>query len=44
MDTRDGVVSLNGPAPSAAAKARAESIAQAVKGVKSIHNNLSAPG
>ena len=44
VDTRDGVVSLNGPAPSAAAKARAESIAQAVKGVKSIHNNLSAPG
>ncbi|MBK6613947.1 BON domain-containing protein [Ottowia sp.] len=44
VDTRDGVVSLNGPAPSAAAKARAESIAQAVKGVKSVHNNLSAPG
>lgn len=40
VDTKGGVVSLNGPAPSLAAKARAETIAKSVKGVKSVHNNL----
>lgn len=40
VDTKDGVVTLNGPAPSAAAKERAETIAKGVKGVKSVTNNL----
>ena len=44
VDTKDGVVTLNGPAPNAAAKARAESIAQGVKGVKSVVNHLEVKG
>lgn len=40
VDTQAGVVSLNGPAPNAAAKARAEEIAKSVKGVSSVSNNL----
>lgn len=40
VDTKDGVVTLNGPAPSAAAKERAETIAKAVDGVKSVENKL----
>ncbi|MFT4195724.1 BON domain-containing protein [Ottowia sp.] len=44
VDTQDGVVSLNGPAPSAAAKARAETIARNVKGVKSVQNHLAVGG
>lgn len=43
VDTKNGAVSLNGPAPSAAAKERATSIAQGVKGVTSVTNNLMAP-
>ena len=43
VDTKQGAVSLNGPAPSAAAKERATSIAQGVKGVTSVTNNLMAP-
>ena len=44
VDTKDGVVTLNGPAPSAAAKSRAEIIAKGVKGVKSVSNNLAVKG
>jgi hyperosmotically inducible protein len=40
VDTKAGVVSLKGPAPSAAAKARAEEIAKGVKGVTSVDNQL----
>ena len=40
VDTKDHVVTLTGPAPNASAKARAETIALAVSGVKSVHNNL----
>jgi hypothetical protein len=40
VDTKGGVVSLNGPAPNAAAKARAEEIAKSVKGVTAVNNHL----
>jgi osmotically-inducible protein OsmY len=40
VDTKSGVVSLSGPAPNAAAKARAEEIAKSVKGVIAVSNNL----
>ncbi len=40
VDTKGGVVTLSGPAPSASAKDRATSIAQNVKGVSSVNNNL----
>lgn len=40
VDTKAGAVSLKGPAPSAAAKARAEEIAKGVKGVSSVNNQL----
>lgn len=40
VDTKGGVVSLNGPAPNAQAKARAEEIAKSVKGVASVDNKL----
>lgn len=43
VETKNGAVSLNGPAPSAAAKERATAIAQGVKGVTSVSNNLVAP-
>lgn len=42
VDTRDGVVTLNGPAPTQEAKDRATAIAQGVKGVSSVMNQLSA--
>jgi hyperosmotically inducible protein len=38
--TRGGVVTLKGPAPSAAARARAEEIARNVQGVTSVENRL----
>ena len=38
--TKGGTVMLNGPAPTAAAKARAEDIAKSVSGVKSVENKL----
>ena len=44
VDTKDGVVTLNGPAPNEAAKARAETIAKAAKGVKSVDNKLVVKG
>ena len=40
VDTKGGVVTLNGPAPTAAAKARAEDIAKGVEGVSSVDNKL----
>lgn len=40
VDTRNGIVTLNGPAPTQEAKDRATSIAQAVKGVGSVVNHL----
>ena len=41
VDTRDGVVTLNGPAPTQEAKDRATAIAQGIKGVSSVMNQLS---
>ena len=40
IDTKQGVVSLYGPAPSEAARMRATDIAKAVKGVSSVDNKL----
>jgi len=40
VDTREGVVTLSGSVPSAAAKARASEIAMNVKDVKSVNNQL----
>ena len=40
VDTHDGVVTLSGPAPTAAAKERASEIARNVKGVNSVNNQL----
>ncbi len=40
VDTKGGAVTLNGPAPTAAAKARAEDIAKGVEGVSSVDNKL----
>ena len=40
VDTKGGTVMLKGPAPSAAAKIRATEIAQAVKGVGGVDNQL----
>jgi len=40
VDTKGGAVTLNGPAPSAEAKARAEDIAKGVQGVVSVDNKL----
>lgn len=44
VDTRDGVVTLIGTAPTAAAKARAEEIARGIKDVKSVDNKLAVQG
>ncbi|QNP60338.1 BON domain-containing protein [Paenacidovorax monticola] len=40
VDTKAGVVTLSGPAPTAQAKDRAADIAKAVKGVSSVNNQL----
>ena len=40
VDTRDGVVTLSGPAPTATARERASEIARGVKGVNSVNNQL----
>jgi len=40
VDTKEGVVTLTGPAPTAAAKDRAGEIAKNVKDVKSVNNQL----
>lgn len=40
VDTKSGVVTLTGPAPTPAAKERATSLAQSVEGVAGVNNNL----
>ncbi len=40
VDTKDGVVTLSGPAPSATARERASELARNVKGVSSVNNQL----
>jgi hyperosmotically inducible periplasmic protein len=40
VDTKDGIVTLTGPAPSADAKDKATRIAKNVKGVTSVNNQL----
>ena len=40
VDTKNGVVNLQGPAPSPDARERATTIAKAVKGVSSVNNQL----
>lgn len=40
VDTRDGVVTLSGPAPTASAREKASELARAVKGVSSVNNQL----
>lgn len=40
VDTKDGVVTLNGSAPTEAAREKAGNIAKAVKGVNSVDNKL----
>ena len=40
VDTKDGVVTLTGPAPSAEAAAQATKIAKDIKGVISVNNQL----
>ncbi len=40
VDTKDGVVTLSGPAPSASARERASELARAVQGVTSVNNQL----
>lgn len=40
VDTKDGVVTLSGPAPTATARERASEIARNVKGVTSVNNQL----
>lgn len=40
VDTKEGVVTLNGEVESDAAKTKAETIAKGVEGVKSVKNNL----
>ena len=44
VDTKDGVVTLTGPAPTSAAKDRAADIARNVKDVKSVNNQLAVAG
>lgn len=44
VDTSNGVVSLKGPAPTMAAKERAETIAKGISGVKSVSNMLEVRG
>jgi len=40
VDTKDGIVTLTGPAPTAAAREHATDIAKNVKGVTSVNNQL----
>lgn len=40
VDTKDGVVTLNGVAGTPSARIRAEKLAEATKGVKQVHNHL----
>lgn len=43
VDTKSGVVTLTGPAPTAAAKERATTLAHAVTGVAGVNNHLQVP-
>lgn len=43
VDTVNGKVTLNGPAPSAVARERAEALAKGVSGVTSVNNQLVVP-
>ncbi len=43
VDTKAGVVTLQGNVSSPSEKSRAEQLAQQVDGVKEVHNNLTAP-
>lgn len=40
VDTKDGVVTLTGPAPSAGAREHATELAKSIKGVTSVNNQL----
>ena len=40
VDTKDGNVTLNGPAPTAAARDKATTLAKSIKGVASVSNKL----
>lgn len=40
VDTKDGVVTLSGPAPTASARERASELARTVQGVSSVNNQL----
>ena len=40
VDTKEGVVTLSGPAPTAAARERASEVARTVQGVTSVNNQL----
>ena len=40
VDTKDGIVTLSGPAPTAAAKDKATELTKQVKGVASVNNQL----
>jgi osmotically-inducible protein OsmY len=40
VDTKNGAVTLNGPAPTEAAREKATTLAKAVKGVTSVNNKL----
>ena len=40
VDTKNGNVTLNGPAPSAEARDKATKLAKSIKGVASVSNNL----
>lgn len=40
VDTKDGIVTLSGPAPTASAKDKATELAKQVKGVSSVNNQL----
>lgn len=44
VDTKGRIVTLNGPAPSAAARDRATTIAKGIKGVSSVDNKLVVKG
>ena len=44
VDTKNGGVTLNGPAPTLAAKEKATTLAKAVKGVMSVDNKLVVKG
>lgn len=44
VNTRDGIVALDGPAPDAAARDRATVLAQAPAGVRGVYNRLKLPG